>query len=91
MKRDERGRFLPGNEGGPGNPYIKRVAALRKALLEAVTPEDIVQVVAALIEKAKKGDVNAAKILFDRTFGPPTPADITARVEELEQILRGDR
>jgi hypothetical protein len=29
--RDERGRFAVGNPGGPGNPFAKRAAALRKA------------------------------------------------------------
>jgi len=28
-QRGEDGRFLPGNAGGPGNPYASKVAALR--------------------------------------------------------------
>lgn len=44
-KRDDRdpgtGRFLPGNAGGPGNPYAARVGELRAALLNAVKPGDL--------------------------------------------------
>ena len=32
LNRDEHGRFLPGNRGGPGNPHGKKVARLRAAL-----------------------------------------------------------
>src|SRR5207248_10793741 len=35
--RDARGRFAPGNPGGPGNPFARRVAELRTALLDMVT------------------------------------------------------
>ena len=28
-ERGEDGRFLPGDTGGPGNPYASKVAALR--------------------------------------------------------------
>lgn len=30
------GRFTTGNPGGPGNPYARRVAAMRTQLLDAV-------------------------------------------------------
>ena len=35
--RDVQGRFRPGNPGGPGNPFARKVAALRKALLDSVS------------------------------------------------------
>jgi hypothetical protein len=89
MKRDAQGRFLPGNKGGPGNPFAKRVSLLRKALLKAITEEDFIEVVGALVEKAKGGDVAAAKILFDRTLGPPIAADLLERIEQLEQQITG--
>ena len=69
--RDAAGRFQPGNPGGPGNPFAKRVAELRSALLEAVGAEDVKHVVKALADKAKGGDVAAAKVLLDRLFGQP--------------------
>jgi len=32
--RDTMGRFAPGNSGGPGNPFARKVASLRQALLD---------------------------------------------------------
>ena len=40
-RRDARGRFARGNGGGPGNPFARQSAALRQALLNAVTPQDL--------------------------------------------------
>lgn len=67
--------FEKGNPGGPGNPYIKRVAALRKTLLDAVTPEEMERVVRALLNKAQEGDVPAIKELLDRTVGKAVAKD----------------
>ena len=55
--RDKQGRFIVGNSGGPGNPHAKQVALLRGALLSAVTPEDLHDVIRVLIEKALSGNV----------------------------------
>lgn len=73
--RRPNGQFAKGNPGGPGNPHAAQVAALRSALLEAVTPADIAQVVASLVTQAKAGDIAAAQVLFDRCFGRVAPAD----------------
>lgn len=70
--RDEKGRFVEGNRGGPGNPNAIKVAKLREALLAAVTAKDLREVVKALIREAKKGDVAAARELLDRTIGKVT-------------------
>jgi hypothetical protein len=72
--RECNGRFAKGNPGGPGNPYVARVAALRAVMMEAVTESDLRKIVAALIEKAQAGDVVAARELFDRCLGKPTAA-----------------
>lgn len=85
--RDSQGRFLPGNRGGPGNPLAARVYALRSALIEAVSAEDVREIAETLIRLAKSGDTIAARILFDRVLGKPLEADILARVEELEDVL----
>ncbi|QNN24084.1 hypothetical protein HED60_18015 [Planctomycetales bacterium ZRK34] len=69
--RDASGRFTRGNPGGPGNPYIRQVAALRAAVLEAVDAESLAAIVHALVEKAKAGDVVAAREIFDRCLGKP--------------------
>jgi len=83
----ETGRFLPGNGGGPGNPHAARVAALRSALLEAVTPADLAAIAKMLVRAARGGDVAAAKVVFERTLGRPLEADILERLEKLEQAL----
>ncbi len=70
--RDAQGRFAKGWKGGTGNPHAKRVAALRSALLGAVSPEDLRVIVEKLIEKAKAGDLLATKELFDRILGKST-------------------
>ena len=70
--RDERtGRFLPGWQGGPGNPFAGQVARLRAAMLEAIAPDDLHAIVRALIKRARGGDVAAAREVFDRTLGRP--------------------
>lgn len=79
--RDGRGRFLPGNSGGPGNPFGRRVAALRKTLLDAVTDEQIRDIGLKMIELAQAGDVAAAKLVFQYTLGRPAETVDPDRVE----------
>lgn len=88
-ERDAQGRFLKGNAGGPGNPLGQHVARLRKALLEAVTPQDMRQIAKALLEQAKGGDVQAAKELLLRCLGRPLESDLLERLEQLEAAYAG--
>ena len=67
--RTARGRFAKGNPGGPGNPYARRVADLRAALLESVTEQDIRAVARALVKRAKEGEIPAIRELLDRLMG----------------------
>jgi len=67
--RDAKGRFLLGNPGGPGNPYMKRVASYQEALQEAVTTEEFKKVVKRLVALAIEGDVAASKVVLDRCLG----------------------
>jgi hypothetical protein len=69
--RDPRGRFAKGNPGGPGNPFARRVAALRSALLDSISADDLAAIVRALITKARAGDVAAAKLVFAYVLGKP--------------------
>lgn len=86
--RDARGRFGKGNPGGPGNPHAQRTAKLRAAMLKAVKPKDITDIVAALVDQARKGNVTAARELLDRTIGPASLIiDLADRVAELEQRI----
>jgi len=72
--RENKGRFAPGNPGGPGNPFARQVAALRQALLNSVTADDIQAVAKALIQRASEGNVQAAKLLLSYSIGKPQPA-----------------
>ncbi len=87
---DARGRFTAGNAGGPGNPFGRRVAELRTVFLEAVTREDLQSIVAKVVEKAKEGDLAAAKLLLQYTIGKPaeTVDPDTLDVQELELYQR---
>jgi hypothetical protein len=68
------GRFNYGHKFARGNPVHRRMAALRGALLDATTPEDVKAVGAKLAELAKGGDVQAAKVWLDAVIGRPVQA-----------------
>src|SRR5262245_19879681 len=68
------GRFTKGNFGGPGNPFARQTAALRQALLNKVTAQEIEAIADKLMQLAKEGTVAAAKLLFLHTIGKPAPA-----------------
>ena len=86
--RDERGRFAPGNVGGPGNPHAKQTGKLRSAMLKAVTEKDMRDVVMKLVELAKSGNVPAAKEVLDRCLGRPVEADLIERLDQVEELLK---
>jgi hypothetical protein len=68
------GRFAPGNSGGPGNPFAREVAELRKAILARLTVEAAGEITDALIARAKSGDVAAARLVFQYALGKPARA-----------------
>ena len=86
--RQTGGRFAAGNPGGPGNPHARQVAALRSALLDAVTPADMTAIVAKLVTDAKAGSVQAAKEVLERVLGKPIEPDLLERIERLESMLQ---
>ncbi len=79
--RDERGRFAKGNRGGPGNPFGRRVAQLRKAMLDVVEEEDLQAIVRKLIQLAREGDVAAARLVLAYTLGKPAETVDPDRVD----------
>ncbi len=87
--RGTNGQFAPGNSGGPGNPFAKQVAVLRSALMAAVKPEDLTEVVNKLVELAKGGDIQAAKLILDRTLGKTVTVDIPAAATEPDEPTVG--
>jgi hypothetical protein len=89
--RGSSGRFAAGNKGGPGNPHARRVAELRAALLEAVTPADMKAIVAKLVRKAKAGDIRAAREIIERTLGKPVEFDLLERLACLEALSKSEQ
>jgi hypothetical protein len=103
-ERDDKGRFAPGNAGGPGNPFAAKTAQLRSALMDAVTDDDIQAVAQTLIQEARSGNVQAGRELLDRTLGKAHQTKTTeltgpggqpfelhhAPTESLMKQLRGD-
>ena len=69
--RDCKGRFTAGNTLCRGNPFARRVAALRTTMLERVTPEAMGDITDALIARARVGELAAIKLLFDYVVGKP--------------------
>ena len=84
VKRDENGRFVPGTTGGPGRP--KRASALRNAMLESVTEDDILEVTASLMRAAKAGEAWAVREFLDRIVGKPK-ASLTSEADEPERFI----
>jgi hypothetical protein len=82
--RAANGRFAKGNPGGPGNPFARQVAGFRQEFMAAVTGDDIAVIVRSLIDKAKAGDVAAARLVLQYTLGKPTAAVDPDRVDEME-------
>jgi len=85
-QRDAQGRFVPGNRGGPGNPFAGRVTELRTAALEAVPADRIHRIFDALAQKAEGGDVRAAKVVLAYALGRPVDEAGRAQQEAAETI-----
>jgi hypothetical protein len=83
-QREANGRFAKGNPGGPGNPFARRVADLRWALVEGVTPEDMRDIAVALALRAQAGNVSAARLLLQYTLGKPVEQPHPDRIDRDE-------
>jgi hypothetical protein len=82
--RDANGKFVKGNREGCGNPFARQVAHARQTILDCVTPEELKAVTLALLEKAKQGDVPAARVIFEYTIGKPSKAVDPDRLNQEE-------
>src|SRR5437660_9824096 len=78
------GQFARGNPGGPGNPFARQVAALRKVIINRLTEEDLLAITEALLAKAKEGSVGAAKLLLAYALGKPASAPDPDRLDGQE-------
>jgi hypothetical protein len=66
-RRDPHGRFVVGTAPGPGrprNPFARRQAGLRRAMLAEVHGQDVRALVRVLLTRALAGDLKAAEVLF---------------------------
>ena len=79
--RDERGRFVAGNGGGPGRPRRAIEREYLAVISEAVTLEDWRAIVAHAVEVAKQGDDKARAWLAKYVVGdnPITLTELLAR------------
>ena len=82
------GQFAKGNKGGPGNPFARQVAQLRKVIINRLTEEDLLAITEALLAKAKQGNVGAAKLLLAYGIGKPASSPDPDRLDgqELEHF-----
>lgn len=68
-RRENLKSWKKGQSGNPkGQP--KKIPGIDK-LLSDISDADYARVIRALFTKAKKGDVRAAEVLFDRAYGRP--------------------
>ena len=79
--RDVQGRFTKANPGGPGNPFARKVAALRKALLDSVSEQDLKDMVEILKQQARQGDKGAMKLILQYCVGKPAPPNDPDRMD----------
>jgi hypothetical protein len=82
--REDNGRFAKGNPGGVGNPFARKMAEMRQAARDAVSEEDIKEIMAKMAEKAKQGDTAAARLVLAYAVGTPRPAEEPDRMDEQE-------
>ena len=72
--RDQRGRWIRGCAPGPGRPPAAREEAYREALQAAASPEDLGMVFGKVMERARAGDIAAARLVMQQLVGPPGSA-----------------
>jgi hypothetical protein len=66
------GRFVAGNKAGRGNPFTRRLAAMRQVILDTIDATKLRQLVEALFAQALAGDVAAARTLLAYVVGKPS-------------------
>ena len=60
------------------------MAGWRRALADAVSDQDMIDVIQVLVREAKDGKQWAVKELLNRTLGRPVEADLIERIEAIE-------
>jgi hypothetical protein len=97
--RDESGRFLPGNPGGPGRPPKARNLAYVDAVIRALPPEQLGALLAEMVEFAEttqswRGKLAAVRLALEYAVGKPTQRveqqSSTQALEDVLATLRAD-
>jgi hypothetical protein len=65
---------VAGNKAGRGNPFTRRLAAMRQIILDTIDATKLRQLVEALHAQALAGDVAAARTLLAYVVGKPSSA-----------------
>ena len=86
--RDGAGKFTPGNPGGPGNPYARQSARLKKAVLEVMNEAEVRLIAQKLLTQALQGDVPSIKLAFAYAIGKPGDAVNPDEIDALEWEMR---
>ena len=69
--RDNRGRFAPGNPGGPGRPPLETERQYGEALTAACSVDDWREISERAVKDAKAGDHRAREWLCKYIVGEP--------------------
>jgi len=56
-------------------------------MVQAVTPDDVADIMRALVAQAKAGDIAAARLVLERVFGRVTDTETLERIEALETAM----
>ncbi|MBL8763139.1 MAG: hypothetical protein JNM07_02585 [Phycisphaerae bacterium] len=84
-ERDQRGHFKPGSNMGEAKRGSNITRRVRNAVKEAASQDDVCAIMQALIKRARAGDVQAAREVFDRLFGRPDATSVLIRLDQLEE------
>jgi hypothetical protein len=87
--RGANGKFLPGNKAARGNPFARKMAAMRSALLSTATELGVITLGVKLLADALAGNMAAAQLYLSYVVGKPTKAvnPDTLDAEEFREIL----
>ncbi|MFI3219335.1 MAG: DUF5681 domain-containing protein [Methylococcales bacterium] len=93
-------KFEKGTSGNPAGRPSHNVTAAK--LRELITVEDVQGILTTVIEQAKQGDIQAAKLILDKVLPSLKSVEVQADIdihtrqniesltdEELERIIRG--
>jgi hypothetical protein len=90
IARDDNGKFIKGNGGGPGRPKRDKESAYLEIMRAIVTDKKWRSIVQKAADKAEHGDAIARKWLADYLIGPPKQdIDVTSAGEKLCVVIRG--